>query len=243
MRSIGILVALPDEGRTLIRRRLSFESLTPLPGGHWLAVAGAGPEAAERHAQSLVAQGIEGLVSWGCAAALQDTLLPGTLLLPERIRCVDGLEHAVDHDWHAAVKGILEAQHAPRTETLIESTVVVASAKDKRSLHETSGAYAVDMESAAVARVAASNALPFLVIRSVADPARLDFPPALLKALNPRGDVRMGALLAGLLQRPRAIPELMTLGRHFGSAMKTLDSARSLLGDDFQYPKNRSTPS
>jgi adenosylhomocysteine nucleosidase len=190
-----------------------------------------------------VAQGIEGLVSWGCAAALQDTLLPGTLLLPERIRCVDGLEHAVDHDWHAAVKGILEAQHAPRTETLIESTVVVASAKDKRSLHETSGAYAVDMESAAVARVAASNALPFLVIRSVADPARLDFPPALLKALNPRGDVRMGALLAGLLQRPRAIPELMTLGRHFGSAMKTLDSARSLLGDDFQYPKNRSTPS
>lgn len=241
MQSIGILVALPDEGRTLIRRRLSFESLTPLPGGHWLAVSGAGPEAAERHAQSLASQGIAGLISWGCAAALHDTLSPGTLLLPERIRCVEGFEHAVDSHWHAAAKRILGAHHAPLTETLIESSVVVASAKDKRSLHETSGAFAVDMESAAVARVAASSALPFLVIRSVADPARLDFPPALLKALNPRGDVRMGALLAGLLQKPRAIPELMTLGRHFSAAMKTLHSARSLLGDDFQYPKNRST--
>jgi len=242
VRSIGILVALPDEGRTLIRRRLSFESLTSLPGGHWLAVSGAGSEAAERHAQSLADQGVEGLVSWGCAAALHDTLSPGTLLLPERVRSVEGFDHVVDAPWRDQVQRVLETQHRPRTEILIESSVVVASATDKRALHQASGAYAVDMESAAVARVAASRSLPFLVIRSVADPVGLDFPPALLNALNPRGDVRMGALLAGLLQKPRAIPGLMTLGSHFSAAMKTLHSARSLLGDDFQYPKNRSTP-
>ena len=239
MRSIGILVALPDEGRTLIRRRPSFESLTPLPQGHWLAVSGAGPLAAEQHAKILVDQGIEALMSWGCAAALDISMSPGTLLLPERIQSVDGIDHLVDTRWHAKAKTALQAQHALLTETLIESSVVVATAHDKRSLHVTSGAFAVDMESAAIARVAASQGLPFLVVRSVADPSQLDFPPALLKALNPRGDVRMGSLLAGLLREPQAIPELMTLGRHFKAAMNTLHSARALLGDDFHYPKNR----
>ena len=241
MQSIGILVALPDEGRTLIRRRLSFESLTPLPQGHWLAVSGAGPDAAERHAQTLVAQGVSGLISWGCAAALHEALAPGSLLLPDRILSAQGIYHAVDLDWHARVKAVLELQHAPRTEVLIESTEVVASAEDKRALHYASGAYSVDMESAAVARLAAVRNLPFLVVRSVADPAGLDFPPALLNALNPRGDVRMGPLLAGLLRQPRAISGLMSLGRHFNAAMKTLHSARSLLGEDFHYPKTRLT--
>lgn len=240
MQSIGILVALPDEGRTLIRRRLSFESLTALPQGHWLAVSGAGPKAAERHAQYLLKQGISGLISWGCAAALKNDLAPGTLLLPERVRSAPGLDHAVDAEWHAEVKSALKRHHTPWTETLVESSVVVASAHDKRSLHQTSGACAVDMESAAVARVAETKGIPFLVIRSVADPAQLDFPPAILDALNPRGDVRMRALLTGLLRKPGAIPELMALGRHFNAAMKTLHATRSLLGDDFRYPKTRS---
>ena len=241
MQSIGILVALPDEGRTLIRRRLSFESLTPLPQRHWLAVSGAGPDAAERHARTLVAQGVSGLISWGCAAALNHHLSPGDLLLPERIRSAQGQDLFVDLVWHAEVKSRLEPHHAPRTETLIESPVVVASADEKRSLHDASGAAAVDMESAGVARVAAENGLPFLVIRSIADSAQLNFPNALLDALNPRGDVRMGALLSGLLRSPRAIPELMTLGRHFNAAMKTLHGTRALLGDDFQHPKTDST--
>lgn len=239
MGSIGILVALPDEGRTLLRRRLSFESLTLLSEGHWLVVSGAGPKAAECHALALADQGVEGLLSWGCAAALHEAIHPGALLLPECIRGHQGSDHSVDAAWHAQAKAVLEPHHAPRTESLVESPVVVASARDKQSLHDRTGAYAVDMESAAVARVAASRKLPFLVIRSVADPLSLDFPQALLDALNPRGDVRMGSLLGGLLKRPQAIPELMTLGRHFNQAMKTLHSARSLLGDDFQYPQNR----
>ena len=239
MQSIGILVALPDEARTLIRRRPSFESLTQLPRGHWLAVSGAGPEAAERHAHKLADQGVRGLMSWGCAAALHEALPSGSLLLPGHILSDRGESHLADPDWHARVKAVLELHHAPRIESLIESPKVVASSAEKQSLHQTSGAYSVDMESAAVARVAATRNLPFLAVRSVADDAALDFPPALLSALNPRGDVRMGALLAGLLQQPRAIPELMLLGRHFNAAMKTLHSARSILGEDFHYPKTR----
>ena len=165
MQSIGILVALPDEARTLIRRRLSFESLTPLPQGHWLAVSGAGPDAAERHAQTLVAKGVCGLISWGCAAALHEALAPGSLLLPGHILSDRGESHRADPEWHARVKAVLELQHAPRTEILIESPKVVASSAEKESLHQASGAYSVDMESAAVARVAATRNLPFLVVR------------------------------------------------------------------------------
>lgn len=237
MRSIGILVALPDEGRTLFRHRLAFESLTLLPEGHWLSVSGAGPKAAEQHAHRLVDQGVEGLLSWGCAASLHESISPGTLLLPECIQDLDGAEQPVDAAWHRKVKRVLEPHQPLCTQNLTESPVVVASAKDKRALHQASGAYAVDMESAAVGRVATQRRIPFLVIRSVADSVHLDFPKALLDALNPRGDVQMGALLKGLTQKPQAIPSLLRLGRDFNAAMKTLKAARSCLGDDFKSLK------
>ena len=236
MSAIGILVALPDEGRTLIRRRLRFESLSPLPGGHWLAVSGAGPESARRHAEALLDLGVKALISWGCAAALHDRIHPGQLLLPQEILGEDGQRHAVDPLWHQTVCETLRVSHAPHTGLLVESSSVVATAIDKRALHQRSGAIAVDMESAALARTARSRSKPFLVIRSVADAASLDFPPVLLKALNPRGDARMGALLGGLALRPQEIPELMALGKSFKTAMNTLASARDQLGEGLSFP-------
>ena len=236
MSAIGILVALPDEGRTLLDRRPRFESLSPLPGGHWLAVSGAGPEAAQRHAEALLAQGVVALISWGCAAALHETLKPGHLLLPSEVLGENAERHVADPRWHAAVAGSLKDTHAPHTGLLVESSRVVATAIDKRALHQESGAIAVDMESAALARVARSHGRPFLVIRSVADSSRLDFPPVLLKALNPRGDARMGPLLRGLATRPRQIPDLMALGQSFKLAMNTLASARKHLGEGLSFP-------
>jgi adenosylhomocysteine nucleosidase len=236
MNAIGILVALPDEGRTLLRQRLRFESLHGLPGGHWLAVSGAGPDAAHQHAELLIQKGVSGIVSWGCAAALHPDLNPGQLLLPHTIQGSDGKRHTVAQSWHQAVQRQLTPDHHPITEILVESRTVVAKGEDKRALHQDTGAHAVDMESAAVARIAEAMGLPFLVIRSVADPASLDFPPTLLAALNPRGDVKMSRLLGGLALKPKAIPELMALGRHFNQAMATLTDVRARLNDDFHFP-------
>ena len=112
----------------------------------------------------------------------------------------------------------------------------VSSRSDKQAVNRETGAYAIDMESAAVARTADRHQHPFLAVRAIADPAHMDFPAAVTRALNPRGDVRMGRLLGHLALHPQEIPGLIALGRAFGAAMNTLHQVRRAAGADFGFP-------
>jgi len=115
---------------------------------------------------------------------------------------------------------------------LLESPHFVPGPPEKRELGAATGAIAVDMESAAIAAVAAAHGLPFLAVRTIADPLSMRLPEAVTVALNPRGDVRLGTLLSHVLQNPPEMFELVRLGRAFGAAVTTLRRVRRLSGAD-----------
>jgi adenosylhomocysteine nucleosidase len=119
---------------------------------------------------------------------------------------------------------------------LAESRHIVPTPAEKQALFATTNAAAVDMESAAVARVAQAHGLPFLAVRAVADTAAMAMPAAVLVSLNPRGDVRPGKLLAHLARHPAQVSELIRLGRAFGAAVGTLRRVRQVAGTDFCFP-------
>lgn len=232
---IGIVAALPAEARTVVRRRLEFESLLELPEGHWLTVSGAGPERAHEAASRLMEHNVEGLMSWGCAAALAHHLRPGHLVLPEVVLDEEGHGHAVDLDWRRRLSTSLPSGLLSHGGHLVESARVVGTRAAKASLYASTGAIAVDMESAAIARVARDRCVPFLAVRAIADPAAMDFPGAVSRTLNPRGDVRRVALLGQLARHPWQIGELIALGRAFGAALRTLHQVRRVAGPDFRF--------
>lgn len=236
MRSIGIVVALPAEARSVVRQRLRFDALHELSGGHWLAVSGAGPERAQAAAQRLIDREVQALISWGCAAAIIGRLRPGHLVLPDAILSADGQSHAADKAWRERLSRTMPVHVVPHAGQLRESPRVISTRQEKSALHQLTGAIAVDMESAAVARVAGSRQLPFLAIRAIADPAAMDFPLAVTRALNPRGDVRMASLLGHLARQPAQVGELISLGRAFGAALRTLRQVRQAAGPDFCLP-------
>ena len=60
------------------------------------------------------------------------------------------------------------------------ATRIVATQADKARAWIDTGALAVDLESAVVARAAAAAGIPFLVLRAIADPATRHLPPARL---------------------------------------------------------------
>ncbi len=236
MRQLGFVAALPDEARSLTGQRPGFGDLLQMPGGHWLAVSGAGAENARLAAARLLEQGVAGLVSWGCAAALDPALQPGDLVLPEHILGADRTAVETDAAWRGRFAQALDGKLALFSGFLAESPLIVASVTAKWTLHQATGAIAVDMESAAVARLAQANGLPFLAARAIADTSAMQMPAAVMAALNPRGDVRLGGLLAYTLRHPGQVAELIHLGRAFGSAMATLRTAKSLAGADFCFP-------
>ena len=79
---------------------------------------------------------------------------------------------ATDPNWRAEWAA---AAAAARLHTagggLLDSAQAVTSIADKRILYEASSAVAVDMESYAVAGVAAGAGVPFVAARAIADPA------------------------------------------------------------------------
>ncbi|MGZ8219796.1 phosphorylase family protein [Methylomagnum sp.] len=234
--SLGLLVALPAEAQPLHPRKLDFTDLTQTAEGHHLIVSGAGSDNAQQAASRLVEQGVAGLISWGCAGALAPDLKPGDLIVPERIHGADGTGYATDTDWRRRFLQALSPAMPIKRGQLAESRHVVPGPAEKQALFAATNAAAVDMESAAVARVAQSHGLPFLAVRAIADTSAMAMPAAVLVALNPRGDVRLGKLLAHLARHPAQVGELIRLGRAFGAAVGTLRRVRQAAGTDFCFP-------
>ena len=75
--------------------------------------------------------------------------------------------------------------------TLLGADAIVASVDGKRRLHEPHVAAAVDLESGAVACIAAQHGVPFAVLRAICDPAERTLPPAALAALDAHGAIGM----------------------------------------------------
>ena len=165
---------------------------------------------------------VSALISFGLAGGLDPALPPGTLLVPATVLAGDG-QWDTDPALAARLGG-------PTPGSLFGNGTILATAAVKAALHARTGAVAVDLESAAVARAAARHGLPFAVLRAVCDPAGRDLPRAALAALDSEG--RIGALrvAAAILARPGDIPALIALGRDAARARRALVTRVRVIG-------------
>lgn len=186
MSATGVVAALDFEARSLGKR--SDYTL--------VSVSGIGADNAARAARSLAAAGAAALLSWGVAGALDPALRCGTAVLPHEVLAT-GRRFETDRHWRQAVASALQGKVTLDSGALITSDVAVASAAHKASLFQHSGAVAVDMESAAVAAVAAELALPFLALRVVLDTAHDSLPDSVVRSFQARAHGAPGAAAAG----------------------------------------------
>jgi adenosylhomocysteine nucleosidase len=171
-------------------------------------------------------------LSWGCAGALDNRVVPGDMYMPEFFSAADGQHYAADEHWRQqAFIALGDYFRISRIGggTLLESSHIVASSGEKATMREQCGAQLVDMESCACAATATQAGLPFLAIRAVADSAAFDLPFAVAGALRDDGRVAIGRLLFNVLRHPQQIPGLARLGIHFHAAKKSLLTAAQAL--------------
>lgn len=229
----GIVVALPEELKTLTAIKITKGKYTAINDHILVVVAGTGSVNAKVAAEQLVALGARQLISWGCAAALRDSIRAGDLTLVRSLLDSAGLKDegfGVSSAWQVHATNLLASiVTLTPAHTLVESDSIVATQEDKKRLHSESGACAVDMESVAVAKVAMQHQLPFLAVRAIADPVNMNLPLAISAALNAEGEVVLVKLLQYLLLHPGELPGLIKIGLQFNAACKTLKTvAKSL---------------
>ncbi len=215
------MAATPYEANALTHTRLSTGQLYLLADNVWLIVAGVGRQAATQAIQRLLEQGVTHLMSWGVAGGLQPGLTSASILLPTTIKA-DKQQFFVDADWHNALLQQLTGLFKVHQGSIANSDKVLSDISDKQGLYAASQALAVDMESAAIARAADQQGLPFVVLRVVADPAELGLPSALLQSLNRNGQVNIARLLLNLLLRPWQCLIFMRIARSSYQALLIL---------------------
>jgi adenosylhomocysteine nucleosidase len=172
-----------------------------------------GAEAALRAFASAVSDGsVDMLLSVGWAGSLDAQVRPGTAHVPTDV--ID----AQTGEQFSLTEGTRQRR--------LVTTPRVADVAEKTRLAATyPGAVLVDMEAAAVARLAEMHNIPLLCIKGVSDAAGATLPD-----LNPfidrLGRMRIALFLAHIAVRPRFWPSLLHLGKN---SARAADAMRDLI--------------
>lgn len=231
--SVGVVVALAAEAQALVRRRYLLGVVEQVAPGVRVLVSGMGPRAAADAAATLAQGGVAALAVFGVAGALDDRLASGSLLAPAEVLDEQGLRTATDAAWRARLAARLGA--APDERPLLTVEQPLLTPQSKREAQRRTGASAVDMESAAVARIARVRKLPLLVLRAVADAVDDSIPEPLASAIDRYGQPRALAMTAALLRNPGLIPGLPRLAATMNRANGALRRAARAAGSNLAY--------
>jgi hopanoid-associated phosphorylase len=174
-----------------------------------------------------------GILSFGCAGALDPSLRAGDCVLAS---CVAGGAEALPTDpaWTQALAARLpQARRGP----LAGLDAPLAARAAKARLQQQSGALAVDMESHAAALAAQRLGLPFAALRVVLDPAWRSLPPCALAAMREDGGTDLAALLRELARAPGQLGPLTLLAADAWRARRSLRRVRAQLDAALAPPR------
>ncbi len=196
-------------------------ALATLSDGTLVALSGIGAGAAATSAAALVEAGATALVSWGLAGGLDPALTAGTICLPSAVLTPAGAEFKTDGHWRELFLAAIASRRPVAGGPILTNATALDDVAGKAAAFRATGAVAVDMESVAVAAIAAQHRIPFLAVRVIVDTAADTLPRSVLAATQ-GGQLRIGRLLQGLAQSPGDIPALLRLARRYGAAKRAL---------------------
>lgn len=195
---------------------------------------GIGAERAENAARWLVDRRASALAVMGVSGGLNPELEPGgivvagTILNPEESQKPKAW--AADPEFAGSFFSAAASERLPVFQgSIATASHPVFSRTEKELLFRKTGAFAVDLESAGVAAVAAGAGLPLFAVRTICDCAADDVPSEFCDLLDARGVLRSRILAALLFRRPRLAAEMILYGRRFSAALKSLRAAFHIL--------------
>lgn len=221
-----VLFALGPEARPFLKEFPPQERFRGAPcwarfcGPSWLTVlvlrTGVGEKAARLAAEWLVGGPIHGnvpyrpklVLSAGFSGALTEEFSTGDLILATEVLDPEGQR------WPATWPGELTGEWRPplHRRPICTAPRLIGTPEEKRALGRQSGAVAVDMEAAAIARLCAGRDIPFGCVRVILDDLKTPLSPRLLALIND-GRVSPLRLLAGVARSPGLARELWHLAR------------------------------
>jgi adenosylhomocysteine nucleosidase len=213
---VAIIAPMPNELRPVVRmlglRRTGERGGVPVYTGTVDGVevvatrTGIGRALAEAVTEQLLqATDVDRVIVVGIAGGLEPLSAVGELIVPEVV-----VDDATGERFRATPAGDVTPKGVLRTGDEADYGLDdgdVARLRDE-------GFTALDMETAAVARVCERNGIPWLAFRAISDMAGDEsLGPVVMTLVNPDGSPRAWTGIRFLLAHPRRIPRFVRLGR------------------------------
>jgi len=208
----AIVAALPREVSALAkgwdRRELSGRVVVYTNGHAVVACAGMGAGRAELAVKAAMdAMPVTALISVGLAGACDSALRVG-----EIVRAGVVIDSRTGERF---------CNSSSELGQVLVTGDMIASVREKARLHTLYGAAAVDMEAAAVARVARARGLEFKAIKAISDEADFEV-EGLARFATADGQFREGAFALHAALRPALWGKVVALGRNSSKALAAL---------------------
>lgn len=206
----AIVAALPREVSGLVkgweRREVARLVYVYRRGDAVVACAGMGAERVTRAVQAALAEGATELISAGLAGACDPVLRVGDVLRAGMV--VDSRT----------------GERFGEGGSVLVTAPAIASVREKARLHDAYAASVVDMEAAAVARLALAHGVGFRAIKVISDEAGFEL-EELGRFATADGQFREGAFALYALARPALWGKLMQLAGNSKRALAALTEA------------------
>ena len=197
-----------------------------------------------RHAFDQIS-GAELVIGTGVVGALSSGLKPGDLILADRVLALrpdaGSAEHvaAADEERVRNIgRSLAMAGIEYSTGALLTSRRVLTTGAEKRRAKESTGAIAVDMETAALAAEAAASGIPFVALRAVLD--EVDDEVFGAEIADENGAVRPAAAVSYMLKNPGAMLKIPRMVRNLSRATAAIADALTAIAYEGKVPDSAS---
>jgi nucleoside phosphorylase len=185
--------------------------------------------------------GAELVIGTGVVGALSSGLRPGDLVLSDRVLMSHGDGQVAEQvtavsyaHLRAVGRSLANAGITYSTGAILTSHRVLSTGVEKRRAKESTGAIAVDMETAAIAAEATMRGLPFLAIRAVLD--EIDDEVVGAAMADEDGNVRPLAATSFLLRNPATMLKLPRMIRNLSRATNAIADALTAIAHEGKIP-------
>lgn len=229
---IAVITAMEQEAKTIFPKgkKEELNGIPVLKGTlkddreYICMIAGVGPIMAAKGALELCKLSPSILISMGVSGGLAPGMNAGETIVGTAVHSnIPGVDawHEKDMDREERNRLIPRLKNYPQG-PLMGVAKPVMDISEKLSLHETSGALAVDMESLSAARIAAGHKTPFAVVRAVSDCSECSLPEVILESLDESGNPQIWPIVKAILKKPPLLFKLIKLGKDYSKALNSL---------------------
>lgn len=191
--------------------------------------SGQGAQNAANAARTAIDRGATALLSIGVAGGLSQETAVGDVVVPDAVvEATRGTRIECAPAWAAAIRDVLAPLRGIHAGCLLSVPEVIGNSAARQAAADAYGAIACDMESAAIAAVAADAQVDFATLRVISDAFRDELPEDIAEWVDSKGNARISPVLSAIMT-PARWRSLYSMAARFRLAQRRLRRLSEML--------------